>query len=202
MSTMLNQPRARPRPKPGATVMAVLIALFLALLAVAAGAALTGEGELALNLSAASVSVAVLTILLAIVRRPPVIDARVVDNELRVRFGGWDVVWTLRRELRIPLEHIRSVEVYRPESLWTGWWHRRLGTVVPGTIKAGWFRGPDQRELWDVRAGADVIDIHLGRPAPMVRLVLQVPYATALAQGLTATPPAQPGATTTRQEQP
>jgi hypothetical protein len=184
VSNMPNKPDPSTRRRPGFTAMAVLVTMLVVLLAAATWAALTSEGELALNLSAAGVGVAVLIVLLAVVRRPPVLDARVVDGELRVRFGGWDVVWTLRREIRIPLEHIRRVQVYRPENLWTGWWHRRLGTVIPGTIKAGWFRGPDERELWDVRAGADVIDIRLAHPAPMARLVLQVPDPTALADVL------------------
>jgi len=201
VSNMPNEPNSRPRRKPGATVMAVLVTMLVVLLAAATWAALTGKSEPALNLSAADAAVAVLVVLLGVVRRPPVLDTRVVDGELRVRFGGWDVVWTLRREVRIPLDHIRSVRVYRPERLWPGWWHRRLGTLIPGTIKAGWFRGPDERELWDVRAGADVIDIYLDSPAPLSRLVLQVPDPTALAQRLTASASVQPSATTTRQEQ-
>ena len=69
--------------------MAVLVTMLVVLLAAATWAALTGKSEPALNLSAADAAVAVLVVLLGVVRRPPVLDARVVDGELRVRFGGW-----------------------------------------------------------------------------------------------------------------
>jgi hypothetical protein len=53
----------------------------------------------------------------------------VVAGELRVRFHGWDALWSLRREVRIPVDHITSVRVHRPDSLWSGWW--RLVLQVP-----------------------------------------------------------------------
>jgi len=156
------------RRSPGSTMMAALVSLATVLAAVATWAAGAGNVELALDLAAGAAAVAFVAVLLAALRRPPVLDVVVVADELGVRFGGWDVVWSLRREVRIPLRQIASVRVYRPEDLWSGWWHRRLNAVIPGTIKAGWFGGPDGRELWDVRAGSDVIDVRLapGSPTP------------------------------------
>jgi diacylglycerol O-acyltransferase len=174
------------RRPPGDIVTAVLITVVVVLATAATWSARAGEGELALDLAAAGAALAVLALLVAAVRRPPELDIRVAAGELRVRFHGWDVLWSLRREVRIPLEQVRSVRVHRPRSLWSGWWHRRLGTVVPRTIKAGWFNGPHGRELWDVRAGADVIDVQLAPPSPITRLVLQVPDPTALARSVTA----------------
>ncbi|MFC7363303.1 hypothetical protein [Nocardioides astragali] len=170
----------------GSTSLAVLASVGGILVAAATWSALTGEAELALDLGAGGAAVAVLTVLLAAVRRPPDIDVGVVAGELTVRFHRWDVLWSLRREVRIPLEQIRSVRVCRPESLLRGWWHRRLGTVVPGIIKAGWFGGAGGRELWDVRTGAEVIDVCLAATRPMSRLVLQVRDPDALARTLTA----------------
>jgi hypothetical protein len=99
------------------------------------------------------------------------------------------------------VDHITSVRVHRPDSLWSGWWHRRLGTDIPQTIMAGWFAGPDKRELWDVRAGAEVIDLELSSPSPMSRLVLQVPDPSALALTLTTAAPTARGAGKPRKEQ-
>ena len=76
-----------------------------------------------------------------------------------------------------------------------------LGTVIPQIIKAGWFAGPDKRELWDVRAGAEVIDLELSPPSPMSRLVLQVPDPSALALTLTTVAPTARGAEKPRKEQ-
>jgi hypothetical protein len=145
---------------------------------------LTPRGEIAVDLIACAAAVAVLVGLVLVVRRPPAIVASVHGAELVVRFGGWDVVWTFRREVRIPLDSIKSVTVHRAESLWSGWWHRRLGTVVPGTIKAGWFGGSGGRELWDVRAGAEVVDLRLAESSRLRRVVVQVPDPIALVDSL------------------
>ena len=143
------------------------------------------ETDLVLDLASGAAAVAVLVALYVVVRRPPAIDASVDGAELVVRFRGWDVVWTLRGQVRIPLGSIESVTVHRAESLWSGWWHRRLGTVIPGTIKAGWFGGSGARELWDVRAGAEVVDLRLAESSRLRRLVVQVPDPVALADSLT-----------------
>lgn len=169
----------------GHIVMTVLVASLIVLAVASGWSALAGDGEQAVDLGAAAAAVAVLAVLLAAVRRPPTLDVRVVPGELHVRFLGLDVLWSMRREIRIPLDHLVTVRVHRPASLWSGWWHRRLGTVIPDTIKAGWFGGRGSRELWDVRGGADVIDLWLAPPTPVARLVLQVPDPHALAQRLT-----------------
>jgi hypothetical protein len=187
--------------RPGSAVMAALVTLAVVLVAASSLSALSGAGELAVDLGAAAAAVMVLAVLLAAVRRPPNLDVRVVAGELRVRFHGWDALWSLRHEVRIPVDHMTTARVHRPDSLWSGWWHRRLGTVIPQTIKAGWFAGPDKRELWDVRAGAEVIDLELSPPSPMSRLVLQVPDPSALALTLTTAAPTARGAEKPRKEQ-
>lgn len=163
-----------------------MAALAVVLGAAAVWSAAVGRGESALDLGAAGAAVAALAVLLAAVRRPPTIDVRLVADELCVRFRGWDAVWSLRREIRLPIEHVQAVRVDRPTSLWSGWWHRRLGTVLPGFIKAGWFGGRGNRELWDVRAGAEVVDLRIAPASPVSRLVLQVPDPDALARDVLA----------------
>jgi hypothetical protein len=181
-----HHPAAARMRFPGGVLVAVPAVLAAALAAAAISSARGGAGERALDLGIGGAALVVLALLVAAARRPPKIDVTVDDRELGVRFHGWDVVWSLRREVRIPLTQIRSVEVYRPASLWSGWWHRRLGTVVPRLIKAGWFGGAGGRELWDVRAGTDVIDIRLADASPTSRLVLQVPAPEAVAATVSA----------------
>lgn len=202
MSTLSNEPSSTVRRRAGRAVMTVLVTLLVILVAGSALAALAGDGDRAVDLGAGGAAVGVFTMLLVGARRPPDLDVRVGVDELDVRFCGWEVLWSLRREIRIPLDHVASVRVHRPDSLWSGWWHRRLGTVVPGAIKAGWFGARGKRELWDVRAGADVIDLQLVPPSPMSRLVLQVPDPHTLAQHLTTARPSPRTADTAREERP
>ena len=54
------------------------------------------------------------------------------------------------------------------------WCWRLRGTDVPGVIRAGSFVASDGRELWDVRQGADAVDIELAMPARFRRIVLEV----------------------------
>lgn len=199
---MSNGTNPTTRRRFGLVVMTVLVASIIALAAASGWSVLAGDGELAVDLGAAAGAVAVFAFLLASVRRPPTLDVRVVPGELHVRFLGLDVLWSMRREIRIPLDHLVTVQVHRPASLWSGWWHRRLGTVIPDTIKAGWFGGRGRRELWDVRGGADVIDLRLAPPTPVSRLVLQVPDPHALAQRLTTATGDRRTPGTTREERP
>ena len=39
-------------------------------------------------------------------RRAPRVELNVTDDQLLVRFSGWDTLWTLRREVRVPLSQI------------------------------------------------------------------------------------------------
>ncbi|MET0916582.1 MAG: hypothetical protein ABWY81_10335 [Jiangellaceae bacterium] len=112
MSNTFTQTTPR---RPGSAVMAALVTLAVVLVAASLLSGLSGAGELAVDLGAAAAAVMVLAVLLAAVRRPPNLDVRVVAGELRVRFHGWDALWSLRREVRIPVDH---------DSLWSGWWHR------------------------------------------------------------------------------
>ncbi len=81
---------------------------------------------------------------------------QVNDDQLLVRFGGWDSLWTLRRQVRVPLGQIDQVTVREVGVLRPRWWWRLRGTDVPGVIRAGSFVARGGRELWDVRQAADV----------------------------------------------
>jgi hypothetical protein len=47
--------------------------------------------------------------------RAPDTHIRVGDDQLVVGFGGWDAVWMLRREVRVPLREIERVTVPHPD---------------------------------------------------------------------------------------
>jgi hypothetical protein len=75
----------------------------------------------------------------------------ITNDELIVRVKGWDKLFALKSELRIPLAHIESVaragvELRAPKA-----W-RVLGTSFPG-FQAGTFKGEDA--FWDVSGGGD-----------------------------------------------
>jgi len=139
-----------------------------------AGQADTGIGLVSAGL-AAGLALGGTALLVVQMRRTPQVDMRVNDDQLLVRFGGWDTLWTLRREVRVPLSQIRKVTVRQIGALRLRWWWRLRGTDLPGVIRAGSFMARGGRELWDVRQGAVVLDIELAESAPFRRIVLEVP---------------------------
>jgi hypothetical protein len=116
-----------------------------------------------------------IAVLLATLRRPPRVDVELEGDALVVRFGGWDVLWTLRRAVSVPRAQVERVaaadvaDVPAPER----WF--RVGTAVPGVARAGSFGRGDRRDLWDVRTGSRVLVVELRPGAAYRRIVLQVP---------------------------
>jgi len=119
-------------------------------------------------------------------RRPPQVTATVSRDELTLRFHGWDAFWALRREVVVPLHQVQRVDavplsqVPRP----TVWF--RIGTDLPGVIRAGSFGRGSSRELWDVRRGGRVVLVELRPGLPYQRVVLQVADPDAIAEQLRA----------------
>ncbi len=91
-----------------------------------------------------------------------------------MRLGGWDAVWALKRELRIPLDAIVSVRVGRFDG--EGW--RVGGTSVPFTeVRAGRFRKDGRREFvsFGRRDPVLVLDGDRSRGAPYDVVAIEVP---------------------------
>jgi hypothetical protein len=170
----------------GTVVVATVVLAVAALFVAAIWAALTGRQSLGVDLGISAAAVGTAALLVGRMSRAPDIHIRVDDDQLAVGFGGWDAVWMLRREVRMPLGEIERVTVRHLDALPARWWRRRRGTAVPGLIQAGSFTARGVRELWDVRAGADVVDIRLTMSAPFRRLVLQVPSPSSTADQLRA----------------
>jgi hypothetical protein len=105
----------------------------------------------------------------------------VTPTHLEVRLSGWDKVWALRRELRIPLSHVRRASVdsdaaRRRPGL------RVAGTHWPGAITAGRYRKDGKWWFWNVRKRKRVIVVDLENER-YSHLVLEVdnPEATVAA---------------------
>jgi hypothetical protein len=159
--------------RPAVALAALAAAASLAV--AATWAAVTDRLRLGVDLGISAIAVAAVALLVAQMSRPPNIRIRIEEGQFVVRFRGWDALWTLRRELRLPLRQIEGVTVRHIDTVHARWWRRRRGTAVPGLIQAGSFTARGVRELWDVRDGADVVDIQLRASAPFRRLVLEVP---------------------------
>lgn len=140
-----------------------LVVAAAALAVTAMWAVLTDRRDRGVDLFIAGLAVVGVALLMARVRRSPRIDLSLDDGELVVRFRGWDALWMLRREVRVPLRDIEGVSVTHVDTVHGGWWHRRRGTAVPGLIQAGSFARRRGRELWNVREGTDAV------PAPRPR---------------------------------
>jgi hypothetical protein len=83
---------------------------------------------------------------------------------LIVRIEGANRFWSLKRQLKIPLTHVVSVETDHQvaqqwHKLWKGF--RWPGTYLPGIITAGTFYKGGERIFWDVRHPERAITIHL-----------------------------------------
>lgn len=89
-----------------------------------------------------------------------------------VTLRGLDVVWALRRSVRVPRRAVLRAQVVessqvKPSGL------RLPGTEVPGVLRAGSFGRSPNRDFWDVRTGPQVLVLTLADGQPYRRIVLQ-----------------------------
>src|SRR5688572_33309351 len=96
---------------------------------------------------------------------------RIIDEPLRVELTGWDRIWALKREIEVPLVHVRGVAFATPDLRPRGL--RAPGSYWPGLIAAGTYRRRSGKEFWSVRDKAQAIVIDLENDV-YDRLVLQV----------------------------
>lgn len=92
-------------------------------------------------------------------------------DDLVVRFSGLDVVYALRRRVRVPRTAVVSAEAGPPPP------RRGLrapGTHVPGVLSFGTWRGRFGKDLWGVRRADRVLVVELDGGADFERLVLEV----------------------------
>ena len=97
-------------------------------------------------------------------------------GDLLVTLPGWDALWAMKREVRVPL---RAVAAVRHDPVAASQWPRGLrlpGSHLPGLLTAGsyWQPGrPGRWSFWSVRhpRQAIVVDLDAGHYR---RLVLEV----------------------------
>lgn len=100
-----------------------------------------------------------------------------------IRMDGWDAVWAIAKEVRIPLAQVETVDVVRRADVSLRGLLRWGGTGVPGLLYAGRFRNTRRREFWFVRRGAWVLVLCCVPGAPYDRVVVEVddPHAALVA---------------------
>ena len=90
------------------------------------------------------------------------IDWKIKGNVLILKLRGWDKIWALKSELKVPLREITGAR--RATNL--GWNPRGLrlpGTHLPRVIAAGSYWRPKHWEFWLVRQPKNVIVIETTR---------------------------------------
>jgi hypothetical protein len=116
---------------------------------------------------------------------PARVEVTVKDDALVVRPRGYDVLWTFRRRVVVPLADVAMVRaVPRHQAPRVGL--RRPGTAVPGVIVAGSYGSGDERTFWDVRRRERVLLISCRLGSEYKALVLEVPDPDAVAERLNA----------------
>ena len=104
-------------------------------------------------------------------------------TDIVVRLGGWDALWALKREVRIPLDAIVAVRAGRFEG--EGW--RLAGTAIPWTeIRAGRFRkdGRSQFVSFGHRDSVLVVQADRARGAPYDVVAIELPGAESVAAAI------------------
>ncbi len=80
--------------------------------------------------------------------------------DLVLHVEGLDALWALKRRLAVPLAHVVGVERATDEArkVWSGF---RVGTNLPGVIKAGTFCGRGGMTFWCVHDARHAIAVEL-----------------------------------------
>ena len=104
---------------------------------------------------------------------------QITGDQLVVTMRGLDRFWSLRRQITVPLGHVRGATAdpgMGRESAGV----RSPGTYVPRVITAGTYRRDGERSFWNLRAYQEAVVIEL-TGEPLARLVLGVDDARATA---------------------
>jgi hypothetical protein len=107
----------------------------------------------------------------------------VEGSEIVVCLTGWDAIWALKREVRIPLDAIVAVHAGRFEG--EGW--RLAGTAIPWTeIRAGRFRKDGRRQFvsFGRRDPVLVVQADRARGAPYDVVAIELPDADGVAAAI------------------
>ena len=89
-------------------------------------------------------------------------DIKIEGSSLVVTMQGLRRLWTLKREIRIPLTHVRSVR-RDPDvrKKFPKVWEKRMGTNLFRTYYGGTFSHRGEKIFWDVRRPGNAVVITL-----------------------------------------
>ena len=88
------------------------------------------------------------------------------NNQLTIKLEGFEIFWSMKSSLSIPIKDITKLSTQKPEAVWLGL--RMPGTCVPGIFVAGSYyvkRKTWQWEYWYYRINKPflVLDVKKGR---------------------------------------
>jgi hypothetical protein len=83
----------------------------------------------------------------------------IAAGRLVVEPRGWDKVWSLRRRIDVPLEHVRGA-TYDPDAKHSSK-GVKIGMRLPGLKWAGTFLRDSERTFWNASASDGVVEIEL-----------------------------------------
>src|SRR2546423_5804543 len=87
----------------------------------------------------------------------------VTGSALRVTLSGWDRVLAVKRELQVPLGHVRGARVVpTEEARRESGVLRAPGSSLPGRFREGTYRSASgDRQFWAVRGASRVLGVEL-----------------------------------------
>ena len=104
-------------------------------------------------------------------------EIEVTNSSLIIRIEGVHKLLALKSYLEVPLDHVVGIEL-DPETARKGWssksfWGLRLGTHLPGRLKAGRFHEGEGWSFWSVGDPHKAVLVHLNNER-YERMVLEV----------------------------
>lgn len=114
-------------------------------------------------------------------------DVRIENGLLVVEPIGWHKLWSVKRQMRVPLEHVSAARADPREKI--GWPSgiRAPGTFLPGVIAAGSYYS-DGWTFWDVSRPRNIVVIDLNGE-PYKQLVIDVAEPEKIVESLHAAIP-------------
>jgi hypothetical protein len=107
-------------------------------------------------------------------------------TQLRVTMSGWDVLWTFRKRIVVPLEHVlgaRLDEHVAAQGPWLG--AGRTDALLDYAVAAGPMLVHGRHEFWDVHDPERCVTIDL-EGEPFERLVIEVDDPAAVVDAVNA----------------
>lgn len=95
---------------------------------------------------------------------------RISDGRLKIDFGLSEKIVSVKGSFQIPLAHIVKASTVAPRA---AWYEARIGTYVPGLIRAGTIYPKRGREFWFVIKNKDILTVEL-KDEPYRRIVMSV----------------------------